>query len=94
TEDPTIRRQLGKLRIGDQIRIRGWLAEYGGSQGAIRGSGITRSDSGNGACETVYVRQFELLASNQSIWRSAWYFSLVLLLAQIIYYFSRPFKRK
>ena len=63
------RRQIGKVRIGDQIRVRGWLANYSNDQGFSRGTSITRDDRGNGACETIYVREFSTLQTMQNGWR-------------------------
>jgi hypothetical protein len=64
------RRQIGKVRIGDQIRVRGWLANYSNGKGFSRGTSITRDDRGNGACETIYVREFSILQSMQNGWRT------------------------
>jgi len=63
------RRQIGKVRIGDQIRIRGWLANYSNDKGFSRATSINRDDHGNGACETIYVREFSILQSLQNGWR-------------------------
>jgi hypothetical protein len=63
------RRQIGKVRIGDQVRIRGWLADYSNDKGFSRTTSINRDDQGNGACETIYVRQFSILQSLQNGWR-------------------------
>ena len=63
------RRQIGKVRIGDQIRIRGWLANYSNEKGFSRATSINRDDHGNGACETIYVREFSILQSLQNGWR-------------------------
>jgi hypothetical protein len=64
-----LRRQIDKVRIGDQIRVRGLLANYSNDQGFSRGTSITRDDRGNGACETIYVREFSILQSMQNGWR-------------------------
>ncbi|HYQ70458.1 MAG TPA: hypothetical protein VET88_00870 [Gammaproteobacteria bacterium] len=63
------RRQIGRVRIGDQIRVRGWLANYSNDQGFSRGTSITRDDRGNGACETIYVQDFSILQSMDNGWR-------------------------
>jgi hypothetical protein len=63
TEDPHIARQLRRLRVGDQVRIGGQLASYSHDAGFAftRGTSLTREDTGNGACETIFVREVELL---------------------------------
>ncbi|MGB1558278.1 MAG: hypothetical protein ACPHCJ_10885 [Oceanococcaceae bacterium] len=76
TDDPAIREALRDVRIGDQIRIRGWLSEYSTPGGISRGTSTVRTDTGNGACETIYVREFERLASMPNGWRPL--FSLAL----------------
>jgi hypothetical protein len=63
------RRQIGKVRIGDQVRISGWLVNYSNDQGFSRGTSITRDDRGNGACETLYVREFSILQPMENGWR-------------------------
>lgn len=55
TEDEGLRARIGDVRIGDQVRVRGWLASYSNDDGFKRGTSTTREDSGNGACETLYV---------------------------------------
>lgn len=70
TEDPYLRDLIERVRIGDQIRLRGWLASYGNEHGFKRGTSTTRTDRGNGACETIYVRDFEILASMNNGWRT------------------------
>ncbi len=52
-----VARRLKSVEVGDQVRIRGWLAEYQHDQGFAfkRGTSLTRDDTGNGACEVVYV---------------------------------------
>jgi hypothetical protein len=67
--DPYLRKLIKKVRIGDQIRIRGWLADYSNDQGFSRGTSITREDTGNRACETVYVNSFTVLESMDNGWR-------------------------
>jgi len=72
-----LRRQIGKVRIGDQIRVRGWLADYRNEQGFSRSTSITRDDRGNGACETIYVREFSILQSMQNGWRLLLVFAML-----------------
>jgi hypothetical protein len=64
-----LRRQIDRVRIGDQIRVHGWLAKYSNDQGFSRDTSITRDDRGNGACETIYVTEFSILQSMQNGWR-------------------------
>ena len=66
--DEHVRDRVKDLRVGDQIRVRGYLASYD-SPGGRRGTSTTRTDTGDGACETIYVQHFELLARTTNIWR-------------------------
>jgi len=77
TEDLYLRDQIESLRIGDQIRIRGWLASYSHGDGFLRGTSTTRTDEGNGACETIYVKSFQVLSSMGNGWRPVFEFSLL-----------------
>jgi hypothetical protein len=81
TEDPYLRDMIERVRIGDQIRIRGWLASYGNEHGFSRGTSTTRTDTGNGACETIYVRDFAILASMENGWRTVFDGSALLAVA-------------
>jgi hypothetical protein len=74
--DGLVRNTIEKVRIGDQVRIRGWLASYSNGQGFSRGTSISREDKGNGACETIYVQEMSILRSMESGWRRLMNFSL------------------
>jgi hypothetical protein len=91
SDDEHIRKQVRKIKIGDQIRIRGVLASYD-SPGGTRGTSTTRTDTGDGACETIYVDRFEIVKSATSLWRISMYITLAILLAGLLRFFSRPFK--
>lgn len=91
SDDDDIRDRVRDVKIGDQIRIRGVLAAYE-SPGGRRGTSTTRTDTGDGACETIYVDNFEIVRPATSYWRVSMYASLVILLAGLLRYFSRPFR--
>jgi hypothetical protein len=58
----TVKAALMKAEPGDHIRVRGLLAEYANpANGFHRGTSITREDTGNGACETIYVDEFTIV---------------------------------
>lgn len=61
-EDDQIKAALINAEPGDHIRLKGVLAEYANkNNGFFRGTSTNRDDSGNGACETVYLEQFEII---------------------------------
>jgi len=53
--DAATAKELGRVRIGDKVRIDGWLVEADAPDGWRWRSSLTREDSGSGACEVVYV---------------------------------------
>ncbi len=77
--DPAVASAVLKARKGDQVRFKGWLVSYG-QKGApySRGSSTVRNDRGNGACEVVYVTEFEILREANAEWRTLYKLSLVL----------------
>ena len=65
-DSPQLTRRIKRLRVGDQVLLKGYLAEYRhNSQGRafFRGTSTTRTDTGNGACETLYVTEAQVLRS-------------------------------
>ncbi len=73
TEDPKLRAAISGLQIGDQIHLTGYLANYANGEGFFRATSKVRSDTGNGACETIYVKSFQVIDSMRNMWR--WLFS-------------------
>lgn len=90
TEDPELKSRLGRLEVGDQIRLEGWLAEYGPVGGPVRGTSTTRTDTGNGACETVYLTDFEIIRPMASSWRRLWWPSWALIFAGLGLWWITP----
>jgi len=92
SDDRVIRKKIKGISIGDQIYIKGWLSEYTGEDGGKRGTSITRDDSGNGACETIFVAEFDILRTSQNPWRKLMTLSLLLFLGTIAYHFFSPYR--
>jgi len=92
SDDRIIRRKIKDISIGDQIYIKGWLSEYASEDGAKRGTSISREDTGNGACETIFVTEFDILRASKNPWRTLMGLSLVLLLSTIAYHFLSPYR--
>lgn len=53
-----IKRRLGKVRTGQVVSLNGYLVRVQAPDGWRWNSSMTRSDSGNGACELVWVNAF------------------------------------
>lgn len=53
--DESVARALDDVRDGDRVRMDGWLIEAEAPDGWRWRSSLSREDSGDGACEVVYV---------------------------------------
>lgn len=69
TADPALRARIEDVTVGDQIHVEGYLASYSNASGFHRGTSTTRNDTGNGACETVYVTEFDIADPAPRGWR-------------------------
>ena len=58
---PAIAARLRAVNRGDLIDLRGYLIEIAFPDGGIWRSSLTRTDSGNGACEVVWVDELATL---------------------------------
>lgn len=94
TDDAGVARRLRAVRIGDQVRIRGYLADYAtyrdGKQLGWRISSETRTDTGPGACEVIYVEEFDVLGAAPPLWRRVFYAGLALLALGLLWWFFLP----
>jgi hypothetical protein len=90
--DPSIRERVAEIGIGDQVRIKGSLVRYGAVGGGLRGTSTTRDDTGDGACETILVEEFEIVSAGFSRWRAAMWISLGLLAATLALHFTLPYR--
>ncbi len=61
-DDYEVKRALMSAQPGDQVRFKGFLASYANpANGFERGTSTVRTDTGNGACETVYLQDFTIV---------------------------------
>lgn len=71
SDNPAVSRLILDADVGDQIHFSGVLANYENpASGFKRGTSTRRDDSGNGACETVYVKEFSILRQANRGWRA------------------------
>lgn len=49
-----------------------------------------RTNTGNGACETIYLSEFTILDSMDTFWRKLWWASLLVLLAALAVWWLTP----
>ncbi len=92
TADDDLRRAIEAIKIGDQIHVQGWLASYASQGGAFRGTSTTRTDSGNGACETIFVERFAIIDEPRRPWRIALWGSALVLMSCIAIHFCIPYR--
>lgn len=92
SDDEFVRRQVRKIRVGDQIRVRGYLASYSSAGNSERGTSTTRTDTGDGACETIWIEAFDIVRPATNYWRISMWASLALLLAGLGMFFRKPYK--
>jgi hypothetical protein len=92
SDDESIRERARDLRVGDQVRVRGYLASYTSDNGSKRGTSTTRNDTGNGACETIFVESFEIQRAAVNPMRITMWASSVFFLAGLFLHFRRPYR--
>ncbi len=84
------------MRVGDQVHVRGYLAEYSHDQGLhfFRGTSTTRTDQGNGACETVYATDAEILRAGNGGWRIAFWVAVAVFVIGIAAWLMAPIRAR
>ena len=98
TDDEELKKILMSVEPGDHIRLSGLLASYANpGNGFRRGTSTKRTDTGNGACETIYLRHIEVVGkANVGMRRlfsiSKWT-SILSLLALAVLFFYTPVTR-
>lgn len=92
SNDDYIRDRVRDIRIGDQIHVRGYLAGYSSTGVGKRGTSTTRTDTGDGACETIFVVRFDIVQAATSYWRISMYSSLAAFVIGLFVHFSRPYR--
>jgi hypothetical protein len=80
-----INKKILSAKRGDQIYFKGYLIEYSiKNEDFKRGSSVTRTDSGDGACETIFIEDFQILKTANSPWRDAYDISKYLLIGSFV----------
>ena len=95
TEVPATARALRDLRVGDQVRIKGYLVNYanaGRAPGQYRVSSTVRTDTGDGACEIIYVTDVTVLSPATRLWRVLRNFCLVALVVCAVTWLALPYR--
>jgi hypothetical protein len=91
-----LKEKIMSVRRGDQIHFKGYLVTYSHKKGSYRrGTSTTRTDRGNGACETVYITDFKILKKANPTMHFLFSSSKYLILGLVIFllvdlHFSQP----
>ena len=56
-----VKKMIARAKPGQIIQLKGYLVNVHANDGFRWKTSLTRSDTGNGACEIVYVEQFRIL---------------------------------
>ena len=56
-----IKDTISELRVGNIVRLKGWLVDFVNSGGQRWKTSLTRNDSGAGSCEIIYVQEIEII---------------------------------
>jgi hypothetical protein len=96
TTDASIAKRIRNARVGDQIHFTGYLAEYSHNVGPgfRRGTSTVRTDSGNGACETVFLESFEIVAPGSGPWPMLIKVAIGMMVAGLLLWFAAPVRFK
>ena len=92
TDDAALARAIRDARVGDQVFLRGKLAAYSHDGGFRRGTSTVRDDTGNGACETVWVEEFTVTRAANGGWRLLGWAGLLLLAVGLAGWLRAPFR--
>jgi len=73
-ENADLASTIKKVKVGDQVKLTGTLTEYrindaDGVLMSTRGTSLVRSDTGNGACETILLSDITVLKRHMP-WRT------------------------
>lgn len=96
SNDEEINKKLMNVEEGDQIYLKGYLVEYSNSEGFKRGSSTLRTDTGNGACETIYITDFQIIKKGNEEWHSLYdisKYSIIICLIILFLFLFIPTKR-
>lgn len=93
THSADIAERIRGLRVGDQVRLRGQLVVYKHNVGMNyeRGTSLSRDDTGNGACETLFVNRLDLLQPAPAWPRWLRWIGALLLAIGLVAWYKAPF---
>ncbi len=85
TDNRAIGESIMKARPGDHIRMEGMLVDYANPANSFqRGTSISRTDTGQGACETIYIEKFEIVQRANVLKRNLFQIAKVFFILSLI----------
>jgi len=91
---PEIAEKIRSSRIGDVVELKGMLIDYNIDGGPFRKTSTVRDDTGNGACEIIYVEEFRVLESANRLWHLlstlTGIFSALSMTCSLLVFFAAP----
>ena len=90
TDDAALAKRLRQLRIGDEVTLHGRLVNYSHDGLPARKSSLVRNDTGNGACEILYVTGFEVQHAAAAWPRWLFWLGVLLWVAAVMVFVRTP----
>lgn len=59
--DAAVRAAMERVRVGELVHLEGFLVDASRADGWQWHTSMTRDDTGNGACELVYVESLSII---------------------------------
>ena len=99
TNNNWIKNRLMSAELGDVVHFKGSLVDYkNDDNGGERHTSIKRTDTGNGACEVVYIDEFDIIKKANPVLRSIYkltkWLAILSLLGFIMMTSITPFKSR
>lgn len=85
TDNQSIRDVIANIRVGDQVHILGSLVNYQEAGTTFwRRSSTKRRDSGNGACEVIFVDEIEIIEQGTPVWYALYPLAWILVIFSVL----------
>ncbi len=97
SDKPFVTRQLRALRVGDQVHLSGFLANYGFAGGPqLRESSLGRKVVGDkpAGCEVFYIEDVQIIkrGPGYTLWRPIFWGGVALTILLLIIWFKTPYR--
>lgn len=98
-DDNRLKAALLNAEMGDVVHFKGLLVDYkNDANDPVRHTSVTRLDTGNGACEVVYLDEFDVIKKAHPFLRHVYQFTkwmaILSFIGVTIIFFKTPFKAR